>query len=62
MEMELEMDTKARASITFVPVCHWGRRGAFDKNKRLWGGFVIETMKKKRLFYSGDTGKCGVFE
>ena len=27
--------------VTFVPVCHWGRRGAFDKNKRLWGGFVI---------------------
>lgn len=27
--------------ITFVPVCHWGRRGLFDQNKRLWGGFVI---------------------
>ena len=27
--------------ITFVPVCHWGRRWIFDQNKRLWGGFVI---------------------
>lgn len=29
--------------------------------KRLWGGFVIEA-KDKKIFYSGDTGKCGVFK
>lgn len=29
--------------VTFVPVCHWSRRGVSDQNKRLWGGFVIET-------------------
>ena len=48
--------------ITFVPVCHWGRRGANDYNKRLWGGFVIDTPYGQRIFYSGDTGYCGVFE
>ena len=34
-----------------------------DKNVRLWGGFVIKEMKTgKKVFYSGDTGYCGVFQ
>ena len=48
--------------ITFVPVCHWSRRGLNDYNTRLWGGFVIETPFKQKIFYSGDTGYCGVFK
>lgn len=48
--------------VTFVPACHYGRRGAFDMCQRLWGGFVIETKNQKKIYYSGDTGKCGVFE
>lgn len=47
--------------LTFVPVCHWSRRGLFDKNYRLWGGFVIESPTGKKVFYSGDTGYCEVF-
>ena len=27
--------------ITFVPTCHWARRGLTDLNTRLWGGFVV---------------------
>ena len=27
--------------ITFVPVCHWSKRGMKDLNTRLWGGFVL---------------------
>lgn len=45
-----------------MPVCHWSRRGAFDKNYRLWGGFVIESPTGKKVFYSGDTGYCPVFK
>lgn len=44
--------------MTFVPACHWSRRGASDQNTRLWGGFVIKTPKGKKIFYSGDTGYC----
>jgi L-ascorbate metabolism protein UlaG (beta-lactamase superfamily) len=41
--------------ITFVPVRHWSRRTLTDMNKRLWGGFVIES-KDITIFFSGDTG------
>lgn len=27
-----------------------------DLCKRLWGGFVIETPYKQKIYYSGDTG------
>lgn len=48
--------------ITFVPVCHWARRGLTDLNTRLWGGFVVESPFGHKLFYSGDTGYAGVFK
>lgn len=44
--------------IHFVPACHWSGRGLTDHFRRLWGGFVIETPEKKKIFYSGDTGYC----
>ncbi|HEX8287614.1 MAG TPA: MBL fold metallo-hydrolase [Pyrinomonadaceae bacterium] len=41
--------------ITFVPVRHWCRRGLFDTNKRLWGGYVIEGAGKT-IYFGGDSG------
>lgn len=32
-----------------------------DYNTRLWGGFVI-VVGGRKVFYSGDTGYCGVFK
>jgi N-acyl-phosphatidylethanolamine-hydrolysing phospholipase D len=49
-------------TVTFVPVCHWSKRGVNDLNTRLWGGFVIETPFGQKIFYSGDTGYCPVFK
>jgi L-ascorbate metabolism protein UlaG (beta-lactamase superfamily) len=37
-----------------VPAQHWHRRGAFDLNKGLWGGYVLEGTH--RVYHSGDTG------
>lgn len=48
-------------SITFVPSQHWAKRGAFDTNKRLWGGFVIEA-KGKRILFGGDGGYDGHYQ
>jgi L-ascorbate metabolism protein UlaG (beta-lactamase superfamily) len=41
--------------ITFVPALHSSGRGFFDKDKTLWGGFVIEVPAGNILF-AGDTG------
>jgi len=42
-------------TFTFVPVQHWSRRGLFDKNKSLWGGWWVENSNIK-LVHLGDTG------
>jgi L-ascorbate metabolism protein UlaG (beta-lactamase superfamily) len=49
-------EKKIRNTIfTFVPVQHWSRRGLFDRNKTLWGGWWIENNDIK-LVHLGDTG------
>jgi L-ascorbate metabolism protein UlaG (beta-lactamase superfamily) len=41
---------------------HWSMRSLFDKNKTLWGSYVIEALDKKILF-TGDTAfEARVFE
>jgi L-ascorbate metabolism protein UlaG (beta-lactamase superfamily) len=45
--------------INLVPAQHWHRRGMFDENKSLWGGYVLEGTH--RVYHSGDTGYFGGF-
>ena len=40
--------------LSFVPSKHWGRRGALDTNKALWGGCVVES-EKQSIYFAGDT-------
>lgn len=50
-----QFDLGEDVNITFVPVRHWSRRGLFDMNKRLWGGYVIQGAGKT-IYHSGDSG------
>jgi L-ascorbate metabolism protein UlaG (beta-lactamase superfamily) len=47
--------------ITFVPSQHWSKRGLFDTNRTLWGGFVIEGSRAT-IYHSGDTAYFAGFE
>lgn len=39
----------------FTPALHWSARGLTDKNKCLWGSFMIDDGKSK-IYFAGDTG------
>lgn len=38
-----------------VPAQHFSGRGLFDRNRRLWAGFVVEGASR-RFYRAGDTG------
>ena len=41
-------------TVTFVPAQHFSRRGLWDANDTLWGGFVVEGGSA-RIYHAGDT-------
>lgn len=49
-----EIYKEGELSITLVPAIHWGRRGIFDRNKVLWGAYIL-TYKNITLFFCGDS-------
>jgi L-ascorbate metabolism protein UlaG (beta-lactamase superfamily) len=50
----------ASPHITLVPAQHFSARGPLDRNRALWGGFIIETGRH-RIFFAGDSGYAGHF-
>ncbi len=46
--------------ITFVPAQHFSARGLFDRQRSLWGGYVIES-RGRRVYFGGDSGYCTHF-
>jgi L-ascorbate metabolism protein UlaG (beta-lactamase superfamily) len=47
--------------VHFVPAHHWSARTLWDRQKTLWGGFVVEMRTNPgatpvRLYHAGDTG------
>lgn len=50
-----KFDVAGPVEFYFVPVRHWSRRGLFDTNQRLWGGFVIK-RGETTIYFGGDSG------
>jgi L-ascorbate metabolism protein UlaG (beta-lactamase superfamily) len=41
--------------VTATPAQHFSARGPFDRNRALWGGFVLQ-VGELRVFFAGDSG------
>jgi L-ascorbate metabolism protein UlaG (beta-lactamase superfamily) len=41
--------------VTLTPAQHFSARGPFDRNRALWGGFMVGAGAA-RIFFAGDTG------
>lgn len=48
-------------TVTLVPARHWSIRWPWDRNTRLWGGYVVSTAAGK-VYFAGDTGDGPHFE
>lgn len=44
----------------FVPAQHWSQRGIFDRNRSLWGGWIIKSGSIS-IYFAGDTGYFNIF-
>ena len=45
---------QASVTITGCPAHHWSARGVLDRNKALWGGFMV-TAAQHKIYFAGDT-------
>jgi L-ascorbate metabolism protein UlaG (beta-lactamase superfamily) len=50
----------AGARVTYVPAQHFSSRGLHDRNRCLWGGFVVEA-RGAVVYFAGDSGYCPHF-
>ncbi|MGE3956994.1 MAG: MBL fold metallo-hydrolase [Vicinamibacterales bacterium] len=46
--------------VSLTPAQHFSARTPFDRNRALWGGFVL-TLHGRRVFFAGDSGYAAHF-
>ncbi len=46
--------------VTLTPAHHFAARGVLDRNRTLWGGFVL-TTGGRRIYFAGDTAYASFF-
>lgn len=46
--------------VVYVPAQHFSCRGLHDRDRALWGGFVVEAGGR-RIYFAGDSGYAGHF-
>ena len=52
--------TTSAMPVTLTPAQHFSARGPFDRNRALWGGFMLRAGGA-RMFFAGDTGYADLF-
>jgi len=60
---ELDWWGSAKSSgwpITLTPAQHFSARGPLDRNRALWGGFML-TAGGARIYFAGDSAYAGFF-
>ena len=55
-----QASTLPEPAVTLTPAQHFSARGPLDRNRALWGGFVLRTGGA-RIFFAGDTGYAPFF-
>jgi L-ascorbate metabolism protein UlaG (beta-lactamase superfamily) len=55
-----EQSRTAPLSITGTPAHHFSARSPFDRNRALWGGFVLNAGAR-RIYFAGDTAYAPFF-
>jgi L-ascorbate metabolism protein UlaG (beta-lactamase superfamily) len=50
----------ATLPVTLTPAQHFSARTPLDRNRALWGGFVL-VVGRARIFFAGDTAYAGFF-
>jgi L-ascorbate metabolism protein UlaG (beta-lactamase superfamily) len=55
-----EQTAAAPLPVTLTPAQHFSARTPFDRNRALWGGFVL-TAGKRRIYFAGDTAYASFF-
>jgi len=50
----LKYGTSKQITFTFLPANHWSMSGLLDKNRSLWGGWMIECLGHT-IYFAGDT-------
>ena len=52
--------TTSQLPITLTPAHHFSARGPFDRNRALWGGFMLR-VGRRTVFFAGDSAYSGLF-
>jgi L-ascorbate metabolism protein UlaG (beta-lactamase superfamily) len=47
--------------VTYVPAQHFSARTPWDRNRSLWGDFVVEAEGGGSVYFAGDSGWCPHF-
>ncbi|HSW76194.1 MAG TPA: MBL fold metallo-hydrolase [Candidatus Saccharimonadales bacterium] len=58
---EIIDDQSSNIKFTFLPANHWSQRTLFDKNRSLWGSWMVQADDFK-IYFAGDTSWGSHFE